>query len=282
MTGSEPVALDRALEMLRETLREVWLDALALLWPTECVACGAPDRDCCDACLAEVRGGRGEAARVRTPAGIAATVAGPYAGPLRALLVALKHSGRTGFARELGARLHAPLRAACNRAGGTSVPLIVAVPSRPSRVRERGYRHVDLLVRAALRTEARTRPGREAARFAPRVLRAQRGRTSQVGLSAAERHRNAALIEVRPSARRRLKGCEVVLVDDVVTTGATVLAASRALTAAGARVIAVVALCAVERRSARPAHPAYPAHAPESVQLRAEPLPEWKTRGQPE
>lgn len=257
-------------------LRELWLDALALLWPTECVACGAPDRDCCDACLAEVRGGRGEAAWGRTPAGVTATVAGPYAGPLRALLVALKHSGRTGFARELGARLHAPLRAACNRAGGTSVPLIVTVPSRSARVRERGYRHVDLLVRAALRVEARAHPGREHPRLAPRVLRAQRGRTSQVGLSAAERHRNAALIEVGPSARRHLRGREVVLVDDVVTTGATVLAASRALSEAGARVIAVVALCAVERRSARHVQ------APESVQFRAEPPPEWKTRSQPE
>ncbi|MGK0722228.1 ComF family protein [Leucobacter sp. W1478] len=228
--------------------RELGLDALALLWPTQCVTCGAPDRDCCDACRVAVRDGRGTAIWVRTPAGLAACVAGPYEGSLRDLLVAFKHAGQTGFARELGPRLAAPLDAALSLAGGPTLPLLVTVPSRSARVRERGYRHVDMLVRAALRSPcfAPRRPW-----LVTRALRARRGRTSQVGLSATERQYNAALVEVSPVARNLLRGREVVLVDDVVTTGATIAAAHLALTLAGARVVATVALCAVERRSDR-------------------------------
>ncbi|QIK62982.1 ComF family protein [Leucobacter viscericola] len=88
----------------------------------------------------------------------------------------------------------------------------------------------------------------------PRVLRALRtlrGRTSQVGLKLAQREKNAARIRVRGSARPRLRDREIVLVDDVITTGATARAAQKVLEEAGARVIAVVALCAVVRRDTR-------------------------------
>ena len=170
-------------------------------------------------------------------------VAGPYAGPPRALLLACKHDGRTGFAPQLGALLAGPLSAAVSCARGPAPPLLVTAPSRASRVRERGYRHVELIVRRALRE------GGADAVLLPNGLRARPGRRSQVGLGAEERRRNAALLEVRPGAVRTLRGREVVLVDDIVTTGATADAAVRVLEAAGARVIAVAALCGVERRS---------------------------------
>ncbi|MGK0740703.1 ComF family protein [Leucobacter sp. Z1108] len=275
MTGRGDELLGRVIHWLREVL----LDALALLWPTQCVNCGAPDRDCCDGCRNELRAGNGTAVWVATPVGVPACVAGPYEGPLRAQLVAFKHAGHTGFARELGARLNAPLRVAISLARAPTMPLLVTVPSRAARVRQRGYRHVDMLVRAALRcgTSAPVTPaayspasGSPGISFAPhspgmqrtprtaprpwllpRALSARPGRTSQVGLTATQRQRNAALVEVTPAARTILHGREVVLIDDVVTTGATVVAAHRALTEAGARVIAIVALCAVERRSDR-------------------------------
>lgn len=249
-----PASSRRAPAALCTMSRSLGRDCAALIWPTSCVSCGSPDRDCCEACSALLRGERGRAEWVSTRAGVTACVAGPYAGPLRALLVACKHAGLTGLARELGERLRAPLRLATAEAvAACGAPadrvLLVAAPSRAARVRERGYRHVELIVRAALRAERRSRsPAGARLRLLPGALRALPGRTAQVGLDAGARRRNAALVSVRPGARRRLRGARVVLVDDVITTGATAAGACAALVAAGARVVAVVALCGVPRR----------------------------------
>src|SRR5690606_31137869 len=89
---------------------------------------------------------------------------------------------------------------------------------------------------------------------APRVaaLALRRGRTSQVGLGAEERARNARRITVRRGmfgvVGTRLQGAGVIIVDDVITTGATMRAARDALTEAGATVIACVALGGVVRK----------------------------------
>ena len=222
-------------------IRETLLDLAAVLWPTACVGCGSADRDCCAQCRTEVR----DAVPVhRVSSGIPVFAGGLYEGPLRALLVAFKHDGRTGFRRELGLALRAPLVAAIARARQPRPPVIVAVPSRPSRTRSRGYRHVEVLIRSAAR-------GLEAPRL--RALRTTRGRVGQVGLGPEERRSNAARIRVRARAHRALRGREVVLVDDVVTTGATVFAARETLEAAGATVIAIAALCVAERRDTRAA-----------------------------
>lgn len=261
-----------------DALRELRLDLLALLWPTECVACGAVDRDCCRACLNELRCHREPLAgpvlnsTAFASARVRVLAAGEYSGTLRALLVACKHAGRTGFARLLGECLAVPLRRALGEApgggGGMGGPgdagagvtglgrdrrvLLVAAPSRSARVRERGYRHVELLVREALRVMRRSRDPTMSMPASPRLLkgalRALPGRVGQVGLRADERRRNAELVAVRLRSRWALVGARVVLVDDVVTTGATVTAAAEALAAAGAQVVGVIALCSVVRR----------------------------------
>ncbi|MFT4231868.1 MAG: phosphoribosyltransferase family protein [Leucobacter sp.] len=241
---------------LRWLMRELGRDLLALVWPTACVCCGAPDRDCCLSCLVELR----RPGQLLRPAiGAECFVRGVYAGPLRALLVAFKHEGRTGLSRELGAELRSPLLAALERCVGPAPPVIVPAPSRPSSIRRRGYRPVDRLLDEALRG-ARSPWGVHAgerigcSRIAALRLRALRttwGRRGQVGLGPGDRARNAARIAVRGAARAALRGREVILVDDVITTGATVLAAREALEAEGARVVAVAALCVAERRDTR-------------------------------
>lgn len=217
--------------------REVWLDLLALLWPTECLGCGVADRDCCDACLAAVRS---PPIPIERDIGLPCYAAGAYAGPVRAMLVLYKHAGRAKFVRDLAPRLRAPLAEALQHCTGPQAPVVVAVPSRASRVRERGYRHVELLCTDALRGW-----GVPVLRLA--ALRALRGRTAQVGLNAQARERNARRITVRRACRKVLVGREVIVIDDVVTTGATLRAAVEALETAGARVVAAVALCAVLR-----------------------------------
>lgn len=247
---------------------ELWADLLALFWPCACVACGAADRELCALCAAALRNDAGTAECVLVASGSDVWVHGAYEGALRAILVAYKHGGKVIFATMLGELLSGPLREAARGASGRSPPLIVTAPSRAERVRERGYRHVDLLVSRALRRlrrESRRKrwkepqpPPRRAPGGGPSqnacpylvvgALRAMPGRTGQVGLRSMQRVLNAALVRVPVHMRGRLRGREVVIVDDIVTTGATLDAAAEALAAVGAVVIAKVALCAVARR----------------------------------
>ena len=231
---------------LATLIRELWLDLCALVWPTRCVSCGLPDRDCCMPCRVELRS---HAAAVRLLVdGVPVAACGGYDGPLRAVLVAFKHGGRTGFAGELSALLGSALEAAIAAADQAGLscdpPVIVAAPSRPARVRERGFRHLDVLIGRAMRE-------RGIAGLRVAALRAARGRRSQQGLGAAERVSNAALVETRRTRRNVLAGRRVILVDDVVTTGATVSAAKSVLEAAGAQVVGIAALCVVQRQSYR-------------------------------
>lgn len=231
---------------MRSQLTEVYrgvktllLDLAALVWPTECAVCGTADRDLCDECRAELV----EPMPVlRSNIGVPCLAAGPYDEALRELLIEFKHHGRVGFARVLAEKLRAPLMLAI--AECESVPLLVAAPSRPARIRRRGFRPVELLVAEAVR-------GRAIPHIRLRALRAGRGRTAQVGLTAAERERNAARVRVSRLAMPALQGREVIVVDDVLTTGATLRAACAALEGAGATVVTAVALCAARRRDDR-------------------------------
>ena len=229
---------------------ELRLDLVALLWPSSCVACGAADRVCCLPCLAEVSGGpdpeplRRELPRPGILAPLELRAAGHYDGALRSALVAYKHAGSTGLARPIGARLGRALRAALR--ASPPHPVLVAVPSRPARVRERGFRHLEPLIRAALRVHPAVPVRPE---LALRALRTTRGRRSQVGLDRWARRSNAARIAVRRSSARRLRGRAVILIDDVCTSGATLAAAADALEHVGARVVSVVSICVVEENA---------------------------------
>lgn len=221
---------------LQDWFRELGHDLWAVLWPTACMNCGAPDRDCCSRCLAVLRA----PAPLRTPElGVPCFARASYDGPHRALLIAFKHDGRVRLAKELGAQLRGPLEAALRCVHGPAPPLLIPMPSRAARTRERGYRHIELLIRSAQR-------GRPDRAVVLRGLRARRGRRSQVGLAPRERARNARLVAVRRRARAAVRGRDVVLVDDVLTTGATLLAAQTVLERAGARVAAMAVLCVSE------------------------------------
>ena len=235
--------------MLVDMTRNLLADLLALLWPCACLLCGAPDRELCLSCRARLRATVGTAQLVRSPSGREVWVYGSYGGALRALLVACKHGGGVRLAAALGELLSGPLLVALELRRARAPVLLVTAPSRAARVRERGYRHVDLMVRRALR-RLRVR-GDARPYLVVGALEARAGRTGQVGLRAEERARNAALVRVPKRMRGRLRGREVVLIDDIVTTGATLDAAADALTATGAIVIATVALGAAERRDAQ-------------------------------
>src|SRR6218665_2820085 len=109
-------------------LRELGHDLLCLIWPTSCVACGAPDRDCCTSCLDELSRIEGRFYWVRAPSCRDVCVVGAYLGPIRSLVLACKYGGRPGFSRPLGVLLREPLRQALRLARGPSPPPLVAAP----------------------------------------------------------------------------------------------------------------------------------------------------------
>ena len=157
-----------------------------------------------------------------------------YEGVVRAVLLAHKERGRTSLAGTLGAAL-----ARSAAAYGPGV-LLVPVPSTPAAVRARGHDHARRLAASAAR-QLGLRSG--ALLVGGRVV------ADQSGLDAAAR---AANLTGALRVRSRLDGRRVVIVDDVVTTGATLTEASRALRAAGAHVLGCAVVAATARRQVPP------------------------------
>jgi predicted amidophosphoribosyltransferase len=169
--------------------------------------------------------------------------AGEYAGPLKALINAHKEHQALALAGPLGEVLAAVVRDLLVEVGtGADRVLLVPVPSRSEAVRRRGH---DPMLRTARAASARMRRTGSDVAVARLLVPAVR-LADQAGLSAGERAANlAGALRCRV---RRGSGVRVVVVDDVVTTGATAREAQRALEAAGFRVAGVAAVAATRRR----------------------------------
>lgn len=162
---------------------------------------------------------------------------GPYAGPWERLIAALKHRG----AHRLGAYLGA-LVAVRVRAWGFEPDLVTWVPASPRRRTERGFDQAEELASAV--AEGLRRP------CVATLARSPASR-SQKRLSRASRAVNAAsAFTGLGTARGR-----VLLVDDVLTTGATADACADALEAAGASEVRVAVVARTVRGAARPPSP---------------------------
>jgi ComF family protein len=200
---------------------------LAALFPPACVACGRAGEALCAACrpapAAAARGSYG---------GLEVRALGPYEGTLRRAVLALK-AGR----RDVGAIL-GTLLAERFGPGLEADALLVAVPTSGARRLARGFDQAALLTRAvAQRTGLPS-----AAALGRRGGEAQQGRTRRERLSAGGRF---LCLPGVPLAGRR-----IVLVDDVVTTGATLADCGAVLREAGATVraaLVVAQTCIAER-----------------------------------
>ena len=169
----------------------------------------------------------------RRPRGYGRVLAfGPYrrGSALREWILAFKHGGRRELARPLGAVLARELSAA----GEWRDALLVPVPLHPLRRLERGYDQA-----ALLSVELAEASGLD---VAP-VLRRRRWTPPQGAAGARSRAANVhEAFEVAERHKRVLARRVVLLVDDVVTSGATVAACAAALRAARPSEVSVVAL----------------------------------------
>ena len=208
------------------------LQAVAtLLLPSRCAGCGTLGQGWCPACATECRRGRSR----RTVAGCRVlVVGGAYEGTLRRAVLSFKRD-RPGLAGPLTDALWRDRLA-------VDVDCVTWVPAGPGR-RRRGFDQGRILARSAARLVNR-----------PAVaLLERRGRRGQQALGAAERRANAA---GAIHARGPIPGWRVLLVDDVLTTGASLERSTEALLRAGARTVDAAVLAAVfHGRTAPHEHP---------------------------
>ena len=166
-----------------------------------------------------------------------------YTGAAKAALLAHKEEGRLVLARPLGRALalscFGVLTASASRPERVQ---LVPVPSTAARVRQRGH---DPLLRVARECRRALRSAGVAAAVHP-ALRAVRSLEDQAGLTAQARHDNLRGA-LRVVGRRAPEGA-VIVVDDIITTGATAVEAARSLAMAGAEVLGVAVVAATERR----------------------------------
>lgn len=200
-----------------------------------CAGCGEPGSACCPACTATLDG--------QGPLGAAAGAyaLARYEGVARTLVLTYKERGRRDLAAPLGRALARAVPCLPGARQGTDGTWwLVPAPSRRPAARARGGQHV---LRLARHCAAALAANGEPVAVAPALELDSRARDA-VGLDRAQRAANL-------SGRLRLRsegapapGTPVVLLDDVVTTGATVSACAAALSAGGIEPVAALALTA--------------------------------------
>lgn len=223
--------------------------AAGLVLPGRCGGCGQAGERWCPTCRAAARrpvGAPLPAAGAGTPRCWAAT---PCDGPVRAAVTAHKDGGRDDLRVHLAALLalavHRALaeddRLRAGRRAGQPV-LLVPVPASGRAHRRRGGDPVQALVDTAA-----ARLGDDAVTVV-HALRHTRGVADQTGLDRTARAANlAGALAVDPGAAGRVRGASCIVLDDVVTTGATLAEAARALRAAGVGHVVAAAVAATPR-----------------------------------
>ncbi|MFF3741584.1 ComF family protein [Streptomyces sp. NPDC002566] len=254
-----------------DSVRRWWQELAALILPADCAGCGRARVLLCPACRTALVGAEPRRVRPEpAPPGLPAVhAAARYADEVRAVLLAHKERGALALARPLGEALAGAVRVGLGEVGvGEGAPpqghghvghvgqvgqrgqlgqagrlrneghlghghpghlLLVPVPSAPRAVRARGHdpaRRIALAAAVVLRREGM--PVRVAA-----VLRQRRAVADQAGLNSRQRMDNlGGALAVVSGGARLLRGGSVVLVDDLVTTGASLAEAARAVRSA--------------------------------------------------
>ncbi|MFT4217613.1 MAG: phosphoribosyltransferase family protein [Micropruina sp.] len=220
------------------------LDAMAdLAWGGCCAACGQPGPVCCRTCADSVRG----LVPRRVDAGNGVTpiwARGDYTDELRALILACKERQGLGLVPLLGDLVEGSVAAVVHDRWRRGPVMLVPIPSSRATVAARGFDLTWLLARRAA-----SRLGRLGLDIqARRDLTLASGSRDQVGLGVEDRASNRrGGIEALPS-----QPAQIVLLDDIVTTGATLAAAVDALESVGHRLLGAGVIAATPRLDGRP------------------------------
>jgi predicted amidophosphoribosyltransferase len=215
----------------------VLTDLADLIVPRSCVHCGSPAATLCARCV-----GDPEPVRVALASGRDVVhAAGRYEGALRTAIVGYKERGRRDLTRPL-ANL---LAAAARQAIGADPRRVVLVPIRsaPSAARARGGQHVSRLARVVARELGIPMAGD--------ALSLTRATRDSAGLTVDERRANLAVAMAAARPPPAAAGRLALVLDDVVTTGATLDEAVRALRAAGWVIAGAAVVAATPRRYPR-------------------------------
>lgn len=206
--------------------RRAMQQALALVWGSTCVVCGDADGPVCDDCAPDADIQR------RDVGGLPCFSGARWSEQTSPLMRALKEDGVTRVARQLAPLLTAALECVPLGAGAQGA-VLVPVPTRAVADRRRGYRPVEVLLRTA-------------GLSFQRALRVTSAVKDQRELSRIERERNT---QGAFAVRRKVAFSQpVILVDDVITTGATLLNSAQTLRSAGATVLASITVLSTPKR----------------------------------
>ncbi|MGJ7565179.1 phosphoribosyltransferase family protein [Variovorax sp. GB1R11] len=220
--------------------------ALLARLPSQCAVCRAwPSRPVCDACVARFAppAARCGGCALPVPEGVsrcgdcvkhpppldACLAACTYAWPWPDAIAGFKFRGDAGWAGPFATLLRSapwvePALEQCD--------IVLPMPLAPARLRERGFNQ-------ALELARRLSP----AKTDPTLLLRTRDTPAQSGLARAERLRNlSGAFAVEPLRAEKVRGKRIVLVDDVMTSGASLFVAAEALRLAGAAHITAVVL----------------------------------------
>ncbi|MCI0351374.1 MAG: ComF family protein [Acidobacteriales bacterium] len=252
---------------MNRLLKEAATGLFNTLFPGECRLCGAALTNVarlpvCQSCLNGVKplagsfcslcgeqmyafGQQPEVAicgmcRRATPPFARAVAFGSYDGELRGVLHLLKYEQVRPAAALLGQYLAATIQQ-IEPAFSGGAPIVIPVPLHGRKRRQRGFNQAELIARAALKQLAA-----RGVRFEikPRLLKRQRATSSQTGLTRHQRRANLRGAFVVKD-RATIAGRDILVVDDVFTTGTTVSECARLLMRAGARRVFVATVARV-------------------------------------
>jgi ComF family protein len=249
------------------------LDAIgSTLFPSPCALCGSPlpqftSVPICDACWTEIPPHQGpacfrcgdtldqppvegiisshlcRACRLAPPPFERAVAFATYDGRLRGAIHALKYNRIHSAAQRLGLFLAEAIAQIVP--AGTTELLVIPVPLHRSKYKDRGFNQARVLAKCAIDVLRKSHPGLHLT-LAPATLMRLRPTESQAGLTPRQRRRNVrgAFKVSDPSL---VRGKSILIIDDILTTGATARAASQSLVRAGAATVFVATLARARR-----------------------------------